>query len=142
MHAPPKWLKTVAVLAVLWNLLGLVALATDLRLSVSDIARLPESQQALHAARPAWAVAATALAVTAGVVGSLGLWLRRRWAFPVLSASLLGIVLQDLNLFVLTDGARLGGPAVVGMQGVVLAVGMALMLLSRKGAKAGWLAPP
>lgn len=59
---------------------------------------------------------------------------------PVLAASLLGILLQDLNLFLLSDGARLAGAAVTAMQGVVLAVGIALVLLSRKGVKACWLA--
>lgn len=140
MNAPPKWLKPVAVAALLWNLLGLAAFSMDLSLSAADIAKLPAAQQELYASRPAWAVAATALAVIAGSLGSLGLLLRRRWAFPVLAASLLGILLQDLSLFVLTDGARLGGPAVTVTQAVVLAVGIALVLLSRKGVKAGWLA--
>jgi len=140
MNAPPKWLKPVAVLALLWNSLGLAALGMDLSLSAADIAKLPAAQQELYASRPVWAVAATALAVIAGATGSLGLLLRKKWAFPVLAASLLGILVQDLSLFVLTDGARLGGPAVIAMQGIVLAVGIALVLLSRKGVKAGWLA--
>ncbi|MBN8716735.1 MAG: hypothetical protein J0I72_02450 [Stenotrophomonas sp.] len=140
MNAPPKWLKPLAVVALLWNLLGLTAFATDLSLSATDLAKLPAAQQELYASRPAWAVAATALAVIAGALGSLGLLLRKRWAFPVLLASLLGILVQDINLFVLTDGARLGGSVVLSMQGVVLAVGIALVLLSRKGIKAGWLA--
>lgn len=140
MNAPPRWLRPSAVLALLWNLLGLVALGMDLSLSAADIAKLPAGQQELYAARPAWAVAATTLAVVAGALGSVGLLLRKRWAFPVLVASLLGILLQDLNLFVLADGARLGGPAVAAMQAIVLAVGIALVLLSRNGVKAGWLA--
>ena len=140
MNAPPKWLKPVAVLALLWNLLGLAAFGMDLSLSAADITKLPAAQQELYASRPAWAVAATALAVIAGAGGSLGLLLRKKWAFPILAASLLGILVQDLSLFVLTDGARLGGPAVIAMQGIVLAVGIALVLLSRKGVKAGWLA--
>jgi hypothetical protein len=140
MNAAPRWLKVVALLALLWNLLGLAAFAMDLSLSVADIGKLPEAQQALYGSRPGWAVAATALAVIAGVLGSLGLLLRKAWSFPVLVASLLGILVQDLSLFVLTDGARLGGPAVLGMQTIVFFVGVALVLLSRKGVKAGWLA--
>ena len=140
MKAPPKWLRPVAVLALLWNLIGLAASGMDLSLSAADIARLPAAQQELYASRPAWAVAATALAVVAGALGSAGLLLRKRLALPLLAASLLGIVLQELNLFVLTDGARLGGPEVTALQGLVLAVGIALVLLSRNGVKAGWLA--
>jgi len=135
----PTWFKVVAVLALLWNLLGCFAFVSDLRLSPEDLANLPEAQQALYAARPGWAVAATAIAVLGGALGSIGLLLRKKWAFPVLVLSLLGILVQDFGLFVLADGASLGGPVAVVMQAVVLAVGIALVLLSRKGIARGWL---
>ena len=64
----PAWLKVVAVVALLWNLLGCIAFFFDLRLSPEDLAKLPEAQQALYAARPGWAVAATAIAVFVVVV--------------------------------------------------------------------------
>ena len=135
----PTWFKVVAVLALLWNLLGCLAFFSDLRISPEDLAKLPEAQQALYAARPGWAVAATALAVFGGALGSIGLLMRKRWALPVFVLSLLGILVQDLGLFVLADGASLAGPVAVVMQAVVLAVGIALILLSRKGIARGWL---
>ena len=135
----PTWFKVVAVLALLWNLLGCLAFFSDLRISPEDLAKLPEAQQALYAARPGWAVAATALAVFGGALGSIGLLLRKKWAFPVFVLSLIGILVQDFGLFVLADGASLAGPVAVVMQAVVLAVGIALILLSRKGIARGWL---
>ena len=135
----PVWFKVVAALALLWNLLGCVAFFMDLRLSPEDLAALPEAQQALYAARPAWAVAATAIAVFGGALGSVGLLLRRKWAFPVLVLSLLGILVQDFGLFVLADGASLAGPVAVVLQAVVLVVGIGLVLLSRRGIARGWL---
>lgn len=135
----PAWFKFVAVLALLWNLLGCIAFFSDLRLSPEDLAKLPEAQQALYAARPGWAVAATAMAVFGGALGSMGLLLRKKWALPVFVLSLLGIIVQDMGLFVLADGLRLAGPVAVVMQAVVLAVGIGLVLLSRKGIACGWL---
>lgn len=135
----PAWFKFVAVLALLWNLLGCIALFSDLRLSPEDLAKLPEAQQALYAARPGWAVAATAMAVFGGALGSMGLLLRKKWALPVFVLSLLGIIVQDMGLFVLADGLSLAGPVVVVLQSVVLAVGIGLVLLSRKGIARGWL---
>lgn len=140
MNAVPGWFKVVAVLALLWNVLGCVVFFADLRLSPEEVAQLPDAQQALYAARPAWAVAATGLAVFGGVLGCLGLLLRRTWAVAVLALSLLGIAVQDVALFVLVDGARLAGPVAVGMQAVVLAIGIALLLLARKARARGWLA--
>jgi len=135
----PTWFKVVAVLALLWNLLGCFAFFADLRLSPEDLAKLPEAQQALYAARPGWAVAATAIAVFGGVLGSIGLLLCKKWAFPVFGLSLLGILVQDFGLFVLADGAALAGPVAVVMQAVVLGVGIGFVLLSRKGIARGWL---
>jgi len=135
----PTWFKVVAVLALLWNLLGCFAFFSDLRLTPDDLARLPETQQALYAARPGWTVAATAIAVFGGALGSIGLLLRKKWALPVFVLSLLGILIQDFGLFVLADGASLAGPVAVVMQAVVLAVGVSLVMLSRKGISRSWL---
>ena len=135
----PTWFKVLAILALLWNLLGCLAFFSDLRLSPEDLAKLPETQQALYAARPGWAVVATALAVFGGALGSIGLLLRKRWAFPVFVLSLLGILVQDFSLFVLADGASLAGPVAVVMQAIVLTIGIGLVLLSRKGIARGWL---
>lgn len=135
----PVSLKVVAIVALLWNLLGCLAFFSDLRLSPDDLARLPEAQQALYAARPGWAVVATAVAVFGGVLGSIGLLLRRKWAFPVFVLSLLGILVQDFGLFVLADGATLAGPVAVAMQAIVLAVGIGLVWFSRRAITRGWL---
>ena len=135
----PTWFKVVAVLALLWNLLGCLAFFSDLRLSPEDLAKLPEAQQALYAARAGWAVAATAVAVFGGALGSMALLLGKKWALPVFVLSLLGILVQDFGLFVLANGAALAGSVAVVMQGIVLAVGIALVLLSRKAIARGWL---
>ena len=135
----PTWFKVVAVLALLWNLLGCFAFFSDLSLLPEDLAKMSEAQQALYAARAGWAVAATAAALFGGALGSIGLLLREKWVFPVFVLSLLSILVQDFGLFVLADGASLGGPVVVVMQAVVLAVGIGLVLLSRKGIARGWL---
>lgn len=135
----PTWFKVVAALALLWNLLGCFAYFSDLRLSPEDLAKLAQAQQALYAARTGWAVVATAVAVFGGALGCIGLLLRRKWALPVFVVSLLGIVVQDFGLFVLAHGARLAGPVAVVIQAVVLAIGIGLVLLSRKGIARGWL---
>lgn len=52
--------------------------------------------------------------------------------------ALLGIIVQDIGLFVLMDAARLAGPVVVVMQAIVLVVGIALVWLARRGIARGW----
>ena len=82
---------------------------------------------------------ATALAVLGGVLGCVGLLLRRKWALPVLGLSLIGILVQDYGLFVLVDGAHLAGSGAVVTQGLVLAIGIGLVWLSGKARARGWL---
>lgn len=135
----PKWYLPVTILALLWNLLGCIAALSDLRLTQEDIARMNAAQQALYAARPGWAIAATAIAVLGGTVGCLGLILRRRWALPLLLVSLGGLILQDVGLFFLSGVAHLLGPGPVVIQSLVMIIAIALVLLARKAASKGWL---
>jgi hypothetical protein len=134
MANAPRWLVPVAVVALLWNLLGCFALYVDLAMTPEAIAKLTPAEQQLHAARPAWAVAATAVAVI-----GLALALRRKWALPLLVASLAGVLVQDFGMFVLADGAALAGPVAVALQGVVLLVAIGLAWLAWRGAQRGWL---
>ena len=139
MSKSPLWFEVVAVLAIFWNLIGCLALASDIRLTPEDIAKLPDAQQILYNSRPSWAVASTAVAVIGGVLGSVALLVGKKWALPVRIASLIGIVIQDYGLFVLADGATLAGPVPVVLQALVLLIAISLIFLSRKGIALGWL---
>ena len=139
MNKAPKWFLALAVVALLWNLLGCLAFFADLQLSPQDIAKLSPEQQTLYNARAAWALAATALAVFGGTIGCIGLLLRKKWAFIVLLLSLVGIVVQDFGLFVLVNGAALAGAVAVVLQALVLAIAVGLVWLSRRAIARGWL---
>lgn len=138
MQTVPAWFKVVSVVALLWNLLGCAAFAADMMVSPAAIAAMPPEHQALYA-RPMWSVAATGVAVFAGALGCVGLLLRRRWALGLFVVSLLAIVLQDIGLFVIVDGARLAGMTVVVLQALVLLVAIALVVVARRAAARGWL---
>lgn len=139
MSKSPAWFKVVAVVAVLWNLIGCLAFVSDMRLSPDDIAALPDAHQTLYKARPGWALAGTAVAVVGGLLGSLGLLFGRKWALPVLIASLFGLLVQDIAMFLLVDGVTLAGPAAVVLQAMVLVIAIGLVLLGRMAMARGWL---
>ena len=140
MSPLPRWYLPVTIVALVWNLLGCAAYLSDVTVTPDDVARMSAEQQALYAARPAWAVAATAIAVWGGAAGCLGLILRKRWAVPLLIASLAGVIVQDLSLFLLTNAAAQAGAVAMLLQGIVLLVAIGLVLLARKAAARGWLA--
>ena len=140
MNPAPEWYLPVAILALLWNLLGCAAYLGDVMLTPDDIAKMSPDQQALYAARPAWAVAATAIAVWGGAAGCLGLVLRKRWALPLLLLSLAGVIVQDVALFVVSSAAAQAGTVAYVLQGLVLAIAIGLVLLARKAIARGWIA--
>jgi len=139
MNATPRWFLPTAIVALLWNLLGCMAYLADMRMTAAQIAELPPVQQQMLAMRPGWAVAAYALAVWGGALGSLGLVLRKRWALPVLIVSLLAIVVQDYALFVLADAVSAMGIVPLVLQTLVLLIAVGLVLMARKGVQLGWL---
>jgi hypothetical protein len=137
MQQPPKWYLPTAIAALLWNLLGCGAYLRDVMLSAADIARMTAAQQAMYAARPAWSVAATAIAVWGGAAGCFGLIVRKGWAMPLLLASLAGLIVQDAALFLLSGAAA--EPVALVLQGLVLVVAIGLVLLARNALAQGWI---
>jgi hypothetical protein len=140
MTPVPSWFKPVAIVALLWNLIGCVAYLSDVTITPEAVAQMSPEQQALYNSRPAWAVSATAIAVWGGALGCIGLFLRKRWALPLLVASLLGVVVQDLAIFVLSGAGAMAGAAAYVLQGLVLLIAVALVQLARKASASGWLA--
>lgn len=138
MSARPKWYTPVAVVALLWNLIGVAAYLFDVTMSPEAIARLTPAQRALYEGRPLWFVAAYAIAVWFGTAGALGLVLRKRWARGLLLASLLGLLVQDMALLTRPEFQAAGG-AVLGLQGTVLVVAILLVVFTRKAEANGWI---
>lgn len=140
MERAPKWFLPVAIAALLWNLIGCAAYLSDVMLTPEAVAKMSAEQQALYAARPAWSVGATAIAVWGGAAGCLGLIMRKRWAMPLLIASLAGVIVQDVSLFGLRGAAAQIPPAALVLQGLVLLIAIGLVVLARKAAARGWIA--
>jgi len=139
MTTTPKWFRPIAIVALIWNLLGCAAYLADMTVSPADIAKMPPAEQELLAAPPKWAVGATAVAVWGGAAGCLGLVLRKRWSHPLLVASLAGVIVQDVALFGMTGAAWKLGPVPVVLQTLVLLVAIALVVLARTAARRGWV---
>jgi hypothetical protein len=133
----PKWYMPVAIIALLWNLIGCAAYLMDVTLTPEAVAAMSPDQQALYAARPAWAVAVYAIAVWGGALGCVGLIMKKRWAKGALLASLLGLIAQDIALFGMSPVAI--ETSVYALQGMVLMIAVLLLLLANRAARQGWL---
>lgn len=140
MSQAPKWFLPMVIIALLWNLMGCAAYLSDAMVSVADIAKMSDAEKAMVAARPAWAIAGTAVAVWLGALGCLALILRKGWAVWLLWFSLLGVVVQDIWFFVLAPKSDLIDGTVYGLQGLVFVIAIVLIWLANKAKVDGWLA--
>ena len=123
--------KALSVLAILWNLMGVLAFAAQMFVSAEDMAKLPAEQQFLYSSIPAYANIAFAVAVFGGLFGSIGLIMRKSWSSPLLIASLTGIILQQSHMYFFSDTMKVMGPSAAIMPTVVLIIAIALIPFSR-----------
>lgn len=141
MHATkrPTSFWVVAVLALLWNVFGLFSFYLHFTAGPEVIASWPQAQQQIEAAAPRWIFVAFAVATIAGVLGSLGLLLGKRWAKPVLLLSLLAILVQFGAYYLLTPTWALTGMGGAALPLCIALVGLLLWWFAGKAAARGWL---
>ena len=92
----PAWYWGAAIAALLFELAGALLFANSLTL---DPATLPLDQRAVFDATPQWMTIAWAVAMAAGLIGAVGLMLRRRFAEPALLVSLIAVAVQFSGIF-------------------------------------------
>ncbi len=123
----PWHLWLVGVLSLLWNGFGaydhtMSNLQGDAYLRSMGIT---EAQLAYFHDMPPWMTAVWAVGVWSGLLGSVLLLLRRRWAREAFGLSLLAVVVSLIYAFLLSNGAELMAEH-APMQFVVLAVALFL----------------
>jgi hypothetical protein len=136
----PLWFKIVIAVALLWNLLGAVAVILNFMITPEAIAALPTAQQQMYADTPMWASYASLLAVVTGAIGCVALLLGKAFASPLFMLSIVGLVLQNIGIFVVVDAIAVLGNGVLVMQGSVFVIAIGLLLLAKMAMKRGWVA--
>ena len=136
----PTWFWIVSIIALIWNLLGIMGFFANVNLSEAALAQFPEAEQAIYRTTPIWATIAFAIAVFAGAIGSLGLVLRKTWAKPLLIASLIGAIIQMFHAFVLAKGIEIYGIERMILPMVVILIAALLVWLANNVQTKEWYA--
>lgn len=135
----PIWFWIVAVVAILWNLMGVAAFGYDLRVpgNAETMASLTEAQQDLYRNQPFYEKIVYALATICGLLASIGLVLRKRWSILLFMVSLMAVILQ--NVFGYFNNAyEIMGTGYV-LPALVVLIAAFLLWFSRSTAARGYL---
>lgn len=139
-RSAPWHLWLVGLLSLLWNSVGAFDYLMTMTRNASYMGSFTTEQLDYFYGFPAWAVACWAASVWGGVLGSLLLLLRRRWAVGAFTISILTMLPMWIYNYALTDGMRImGGTGALVFSGLILLVALALWWYARRLASAGVL---
>jgi hypothetical protein len=134
--SPPAWYWLVAVAALLFESAGAYLFANSLAL---DPATLPLDQRVIYEATPQWMNIAWALAIGSGVIGAVGLVMRRRFAEPLLLASLIAVAVQFSGLLLDKQLRELTAEDQLIVPVVILLLAYGFWQAAKLARRRGWL---
>ncbi|WP_371378473.1 hypothetical protein [Thalassotalea aquiviva] len=130
--SPPKWFYVVTILAIVWNLLGVMAFLTGPLINQDAITGLQEAERQFYLQMPLWAKIAFAGAVFSGTLGALLLTMRKPIASVLLQLSLGCVLVQMFHAYALANSWQLFGLSGAVMPTLVILVAIYLVLLAQK----------
>lgn len=129
----------IAVVGLIWNLMGVMNFFGQTFMSDETMASLPEAQQELFQSVPLWMTIVFAIAVFTGTLGCIGLLLKKAWAVPLFLISLVTIVIQMSYSFLITDYADIMGITSVIVMISIFVIAAVLYFYSTQSKKKGWI---
>ncbi|WP_127138525.1 hypothetical protein [Flagellimonas oceanensis] len=136
---PPTWFWVVSVIALLWNLIGVMNYLNQAFNQVALLESMDQAQREAFEGIPAWATAAFAIAVFSGTLASIGLLVRKKWARPLFIISLIAALAQFIHWLFISNAVEAFGPSSYAMPVVIIIIGIYLIFFSKKGIEKGWL---
>lgn len=137
-NRPPLWFWIVVALLILWGIVGVIGFYMGTSESVR--AQMTAYDRGLYDNAPGWYMPVYGVATWSGLIGSIVLALRRRFARPLYIVSLVAVVVMFGWTFAMTD--------LIAVKGVVTATAFPIFIaavavfeiwLAGEAAKRGWL---
>lgn len=127
----PRYFIVIAIVLLLWNLMGLAAFAMQYTADLTELAKSDPVTAQAFAAMPAWVWIAYATAVGAGTLGAVLLLMKKAAAASLFLLSLIAVVVQFGYTFVGTDLLALKGPSVIAFPAFIVVMAVVQLLYAR-----------
>ena len=133
----PAWIRIVALVAIAWNAMGVAMYLSSVGVFGDPTAGLSDAERAAALSIPGWITGAFAIGTFAGLIGSIGLLLRKAWAQPVLLVSAAALLVLEGWILFFSGAVEMFGLAVPL---TVIAGAILLAWLATYARRHGWLA--
>jgi hypothetical protein len=129
----------ISTLALIWNLMGVMAFSMDIMMSDEALSALPEAERLLYETNPAWSKLVYGVAVFGGTLGSIFLLMKNGSAKRVFIVSFIAIIIQMGYSLLFTNALDVYGVAGTIMPATVTLIGGFLIWYSGKCKSSGIL---
>ena len=136
----PKWFWVLAVIFLLWNIMGILSFFGHTFINEEALAKLPDNERALYKDYPFWTTIIFAIATFGGLIGSIGLIQKRKWSKLFFIISFFAIVPQMIHNVFFTKSTEVYGTAqAITMTVLLVLIGAILIWFSNYSIKESWL---
>lgn len=136
----PAWFLGVAVVSLLWNILGCVIFLSEVFAHETMIESMTDQQKDWARSTPRWIYLVFAISVSTGVAGSICLLMRKKLSVPMYTISFAAVLIQMVYTMLISGGLQVMGPSGAVMPTVVVALSVVWLLFSLFSKGKGWLA--
>lgn len=136
----PMWFWLVSIFFLLWNIMGVFSFLAHTFISNEALAELPLNERELYGEYPLWTTIVFAIAVFTGIIGAIGLVMKKKWSKMAFVISLLAIIPQMIHNVFFTKAIEVyGAVEAVTMPVLVVISGLFLVWFSMLAIKKYWL---
>ena len=124
---PSKRIKAFVMILLVWNLLGVSIFVMDLLI---DLTTLNDAELEFRSRFPLWIKIFNAAAVNLGLLGSIGLVLRKAWSKSVLVMSLISVIIQMYQSFFVANSFDYLGNSEAILSCIIIAGALTLVWIA------------
>jgi hypothetical protein len=128
--AVPLWYWAIAAVALLWNLMGCAFFGMEFFAQEAMMESMTQAQKEWARSIPRWIYFVYGLAVSTGVAGSIGLFLRKGWTIAMFAICLVAVLVQMVYTMIIGGGMQVMGPSGLVMPSLVIVFSAALVWFS------------
>ncbi len=131
--------KIISILAIIWNIFGVMSFIGHSFFQEAASAGLNEAQQAYMESYPTWGYLIFGTAVTTGLLGAIGLLMKKSWTTMLFTISLIAIIINQFYPILFTDYMEVFGSGSIWLPIIITLIGVALLIYAKGCEKKGWL---